>query len=85
VNGPEHFRRAEALLRSCTIGEPDIDSEGVVVPTYPATEYDEVLGREVNSVGNALLAAQVHATLAVAAATAHDAKRAGGEWSAVLA
>lgn len=61
MNGHEHYLEAERLLKSCqSPGErhPDDAEE------YPALEDG------VNSIGNALAAAQVHATLALAAATA---------------
>lgn len=58
MTGPEHYREAEKLLRSCQIDRAT-DREAA---TYPAVEDG------VNSIGNALAAAQVHATLALAAA-----------------
>lgn len=60
ATGPEHYREAEKLLRLCQIDRAN-DREAA---TYPAVEDG------VNSIGNALAAAQVHATLALAAATA---------------
>ena len=60
MTGPEHYREAEKLLRSCQIDRAT-DREAA---TYPAVEDG------VNTIGNALAAAQVHATLALAAATA---------------
>jgi hypothetical protein len=72
MDGPEHYQVAEALLDSCRIvGGDDLDDRGRLVPTYPATEWDRDRG-EVNTIGNALAAAQVHATLALAAATAAE-------------
>ncbi len=68
MNGPEHYRMAERLLRSCQL--PPILDHPDDAPTYPASEWDESTDREVNTIGNALVAAQVHATLALAAATA---------------
>lgn len=69
MTGPEHYHRAEALLASCMIGD-DVDDQGRISETYPAYEYDPDTGRDVNTTGNALVAAQVHAALALAAATA---------------
>jgi hypothetical protein len=63
MNGPEHYRRAELLLESCQTGtEPD------GTEFYPSTERLEDDDPDVNTIGNALLAAHVHATLALAAA-----------------
>lgn len=59
MNGPEHFREAERLLVDCQLAAGDDDPPEV----YPAFEDGGV-----NSIGNALAAAQVHATLAQAAA-----------------
>lgn len=60
MTGPEHYREAERLLLSCQlIGADDHDPA-----TYPAIEDG------VDSDSNGLRAAQVHATLALAAATA---------------
>lgn len=67
ASGPEHYRRAEALLASCQV-TTDRDEDGTVVEIYPSYEYDDVSGRDVNTTGNALLAAQVHAELAKTAA-----------------
>ncbi|MGL5911572.1 MAG: hypothetical protein ACRCZP_16350 [Phycicoccus sp.] len=58
MTGAEHYRQAELLLVSCQTGRPDAEGE-----QYPAREDD------VDAVGHALTAAQVHATLALAAAT----------------
>lgn len=55
----EHFRIAEQLLASCRTEEGDEFN----APTYPAVEDGNV-----NSCGNALLAAVTHAVLALAAA-----------------
>lgn len=60
MNGIDHFRQAEALLRSCQLRDLPPDS----VEQYPAREDG------VDSIGHALAAARVHATLALAAATA---------------
>ena len=60
MTGPEHYLEAEKLLRSCQIDRA-VDRE---VAIYPAVEDG------VNNIGNVLAAAQVHATLALAAATA---------------
>ena len=62
MNGPDHYREAEQLLNSCQL--PGFGPGGA--EQYPAHEDG------VNSIGNALAAAQVHATLAVAAAHAHN-------------
>lgn len=76
MNGPEHYREAERLLKSCqSPGErhPDDAEE------YPALEDG------VNSIGNALVAAQVHATLALTAATVGGGPRwFEAEWSNAL-
>jgi hypothetical protein len=65
MSGPEHYRQAELLLESCHY---TVDSDGTEM--YPATEeVDPETGDRVNTIGNALAAAQVHATLALAAAT----------------
>lgn len=58
MNAREHFQMAERLLASCRLDDGDERN----APTYPAQEDG------LNSIGNALAAAQVHATLAVAAA-----------------
>lgn len=57
MNGPQHYRMAEQLLANCKI--PGADTEDGT-ETYP-TGNDERA---------ALAAAQIHATLALAAATA---------------
>lgn len=60
MNGPQHYAEAERLLKSCQLaGFGPGEAE-----QYPAREDG------VDSIGNALAAAQVHATLALAAATA---------------
>ncbi|WP_367128281.1 hypothetical protein [Saccharothrix sp. HUAS TT1] len=60
ATGPEHYQAAEKLLASCQLQAPgDRNAE-----TYPEREDG------VDSIGNALKAARVHATLALAAATA---------------
>lgn len=90
MNGPEHYRRAEALLDSCQLpGRPDIDDLGRVVESYPSTEIPDT--EPENTIGNALLAAQVHATLALAAATAVPTvvrylgdEYSGSEWTGIL-
>jgi hypothetical protein len=62
MSGPEHYREAERLLLSCQlIGADDHDAA-----TYPAIEDG------VDSDSNGLRAAQVHATLALAAASAME-------------
>lgn len=69
MNGPEHYRRAEALLDSCQVATLlDIDDEGRAVEHYPVTEWDVDGEREEDTVSASLAAAQVHATLALAAA-----------------
>lgn len=60
MNARDHFEAAEALLLSCQ--EPG--SVGETPPIYPALEDG------VNTIANALAAAQVHATLALAATLA---------------
>lgn len=57
MNGREHYEAAETLLVSCQV--PGMIGE--TPEQYPARED------EVNAVGHALVAAQVHATLALAA------------------
>lgn len=59
MTGPEHYREAERLLLSCQV-LPATASEAA---TYPQHEDG------INTISNALIAAQVHATLALAAAT----------------
>jgi hypothetical protein len=60
MTGLEHYREAERLLLDCQVTPADDRNPAV----YPAREDG------VNSIANALAAAQVHATLAHAAATA---------------
>jgi hypothetical protein len=55
MNGPQHYRIAEQLLALCSHRD-DPHDDGT--PYYPDDE----------NLGNALAAAQVHATLALAAA-----------------
>jgi hypothetical protein len=62
MDGQSHYRAAEALLVSCQL--PNIDES---YELYPALE-DDGEGRQVHSTAAALAAAQVHATLALAAA-----------------
>lgn len=57
MNAEDHFKAAEALLLSCQMA----GSIGETPETYPAVEDG------LNTIGNALAAAQVHATLALAA------------------
>lgn len=59
MNGPDHYREAERLLLDCQL-TPAENGDPAVYPRE--TERD--------SVANPLAAAQVHATLALAAATA---------------
>jgi hypothetical protein len=59
MNAEEHFEAAEKLLLSSQLCEPDVDGE-----QYPAREDGA------DAVGHALAAAQVHATLALAASLA---------------
>lgn len=64
MTGPEHYRLAEKLLESARLrSEHDHPDDA---PTYPAVEYDPAKGQDINTVGNAIAAAQVHATLALA-------------------
>jgi hypothetical protein len=76
MNGPEHYRRAEALLESCRIpGSDDYDPDLGVVESYTPSLDDIGTGEDpevVDSCPNALMAAGVHATLAVAAAQAQQ-------------
>lgn len=58
MTGPGHYQEAERLLDSCRLY---VDGESEI---YPERENG------VDTCGNALAAAQVHATLALAAATA---------------
>lgn len=82
MTGPEHYRAAELLLRSCQVG----DNHPAEAATYPAREDG------VDSIGNALLAAQAHATLALAAAAvavaesigSAEAAHVGSVWAQVL-
>lgn len=57
MNGAEHFHEAERLLLNCQT-EP---ADALNAATYPALEDGQ------NTIANALAAAQVHATLALAA------------------
>lgn len=59
MNGPEHYHEAERLLRSCQLVSATADNAAI----YPELEEG------VNTTANALAAAQVHAMLALAAAT----------------
>jgi hypothetical protein len=76
MNGPEHYRRAEALLESCRIpGSDDYDPDLGVVESYTPSLDDIGTGEDPEVVDysrNALMAAGVHATLAVAAAQAQQ-------------
>jgi hypothetical protein len=84
VNGPEHYRAAELLLASCQLGRPDADGT-----EYYAAGDDPPGSGGPNTLGNALTAAQVHATLAFAAATIAAApvaeSRVGVNWLEVTA
>lgn len=83
MNGPEHYVTAEALLDSCQVKSlSEIDDKGRRVPHYPGPEVVGDVAED--SVSNALRAAQVHATLALAAATAATQATAydGDEYSA---
>jgi hypothetical protein len=62
ATGPEHYREAERLLMDCQVVPADERNPA----TYPAREDG------VNSIANALAAAQVHATLAKAPAASVD-------------
>lgn len=68
MNGPEHYRRAEALLHTSQVANlTDIDEYGRTVEFYP--ERDDLPHNDVmheHDPGNHLAAAQVHATLALA-------------------
>lgn len=61
ATGPAHYQEAELLLLSCQSPVPRVPGDA---ETYPEREDG------VDSTGHALAAAQVHATLALAAATA---------------
>lgn len=72
MTGPEHFRRAEAILDSCqVVASSDVDDDDRVVEHYPETfdgtrdDVDPLL-REYDP-SNALRAAKVHALLSLAA------------------
>lgn len=60
MTGADHYRAAELLLLDCQVLPATANDPA----TYPEHEDGQ------NTVGNALAAAQVHATLALAAATA---------------
>jgi hypothetical protein len=62
VTGPEHYREAENLLVSCQLIRTD---EHEIYPEVGLGHEDDV-----DSCRNALMAAQVHATLALTAAQA---------------
>lgn len=70
MTGPEHYEQAERLLVSCQLVPPSD------VEQYPALEDG------VDSIAHALAAAQVHATLAAAAATIEAAYMAAENMSA---
>lgn len=63
ATGPEHYRMAEALLAACQLTDSGDDDCPEVYPAIPGNDG-------VDEVSNTLRAAQVHATLALAAATA---------------
>lgn len=73
MTGPEHYRAAELLLASCQVGSPD--AEGT---EYYAAGDDPPGSGGINTLANALAAAQVHATLALVQATLDVAQTAGG-------
>jgi hypothetical protein len=77
VTGPEHYREAERLLVSCQILRGDRQAGDA--EQYPAAVEDE--GGD--TCRNALMAARVHATLALAAAAIECASFPLG-WSEVL-
>ena len=72
MNGPQHYAEAEQLLKSCQL------------PGFGPGEAEQYPEREdgVDSIGNAIAAAQVHATLALAAATAMAANLSGPDYEA---
>lgn len=76
MTGPEHYRVAELLLASCQLGSPDGDGT-----EYYSPGDDPPGSGGINTLANALAAAQVHATLALAAATARETP---ARWAEVL-
>lgn len=89
ASGSEHYRRAEVLLESCQLGEPDYDPDGTPVEGYGTAQIVDPLARDpreevVDDSRNALMAAQTHATLALAAATA-DAGHCCNGWTDAIA
>lgn len=70
MNGPEHYRMAERLLRTCRLNDPEIYEEGGEPVFYYPPDHPVSLDDHVVNPPNNLVAAQVHATLALAAATA---------------
>jgi hypothetical protein len=77
MNGPEHYRRAEALLESCRIpGSDDYDPDLGVVESYTPSLDDIGTGEDPEVVGEIhppqMDGVGVHATLAVAAAQAQQ-------------
>lgn len=79
MNGPEHYLAAELLLASCQLGDRDADGT-----EYYAAGDDPPGSGGANTLGNALTAAHVHATLALTAATIAAANaaesRIGASW-----
>lgn len=73
MTGAEHYAEAERLLLSCQV-MPATEGDPA---TYPSVEEGE------HTTGNALAAAQIHATLALAAAVAYPVERQGesGSWT----
>lgn len=76
MTGPEHYRRAEALLEyQQRPGWTDVDDEGRTVESYAPVTGDDDPADPRDLSRNPLMAAQVHATLALAAATAYAAEK----------
>lgn len=80
MNGPEHYRRAQALVRSC-FHDVQFDDEGELVEVY--TDDIDADDPDAEGIRNALKAAGVHATLALTAATIEAARGVRrSEWEA---
>lgn len=68
MNGRQHYVAAEALLKSCQLAPLEDDSPEIYAPIGEGHEDG------LDTCRNALMAADVHATLALAAATTEAAK-----------
>lgn len=85
MTGAEHYRRAEALLEYQQMpASYDIDDEGRFVESYGPVTGDDDPDDDRDISRNALMAAQTHATLALAAATA-DAGHCCNGWTDAIA